>query len=476
MVGGGALLGITVGAVAARDPLLAVFGALAVAVALIVGLSARVVPAILVLTLFVEGVAILPGLRVGRAGGILAISVVLLYLLSRGRGQLRFNALMLAVLLYGAWLLASAWWATEVGLVFETFFRYLLAVAYMLAFAVLVRSHRDLSPILTTLTLAALAVGTVAFVQYLGSAEAFAELGRGAKGLQGDHNIFALYQVMALPAALVVAATTSSRLLAALSSAAAGAIVLSVAASLSRSALIALFTVVLATLVLPARFFFRSAAQKLAYLFVLSGGALLVLVLQGGPFLRRASTILNEEGLAGGRGSGRVDIWRTAWHGFSEQPLLGLGGGNYRERALELFQTTPGIDTRATVEHTEGNYVHNIFLGNLTELGIVGFTLFVAILFFTVRYLLLTFVRARSNGDRGSERVAAALIVSLGAYLVSGLFLSTELAKPLWIVAGLALALDSMTRPTAATAPALRLPPPRSGVWEPASRGRRRSA
>jgi hypothetical protein len=100
VISGGALLGLMTGALAARDPLLAAFAALAVAVALVVGLSARAVPAILVLTLFVEGVSLVPGLRVGRAGGVLAITLVLLYLLSRGRGTLRFNALLLAVLAF----------------------------------------------------------------------------------------------------------------------------------------------------------------------------------------------------------------------------------------------------------------------------------------------------------------------------------------------------------------------------------------
>lgn len=447
IVGGGSLFALMLGALAARDPLLAAFAGLAAAVAMLIGFSARAVPAILILTLFVEGVALTPGLRVGRIGGVLAISIVLYYLLSQGRGVLRFNALMLAALAYGAWILASAYWADNVGFVSETFFRYLLAIAYMLAFAVLVRSARDVSLVLAALAFAALVSGVFAFVQYLGSGDAFAELGRGAKGLQGDHNFFALYQVIALPAALVVAATVKSRLLAALSYAAVGAIVLSVPATLSRSGLLALLAVVLATLLIPARFFFRTVQQKFAYLCLLLSGIMLVVLLQGDPFLRRASTILSEQGDTGARGSGRIDIWRTAWHGFSEQPIVGLGAGNYRARSLELFQTTPGIDTRATVEQSTGDYVHSIFIGNLTELGIIGLMLFVAVLFFTVRYLLLTFVRARASKNLHLERISVALLISLVGYIVSGAFLSIELSKPLWIVAGLALALDAMTRP-----------------------------
>ena len=44
------------------------------------------------------------------------------------------------------------------------------------------------------------------------------------------------------------------------------------------------------------------------------------------------------------------------------------------------------------------------------------------------------------------ERVALAAATGLVAFLVSGMFLSIELNKPLWILVGLALALEVVTR------------------------------
>jgi O-antigen ligase len=95
---------------------------------------------------------------------------------------------------------------------------------------------------------------------------------------------------------------------------------------------------------------------------------------------------------------------------------------------------------------SKGKYVHSMYLGNLTELGIVGFSLFMLVLWLTFSSLIASVRRARNRGDPDLARFAAALAVGLVGVSVSGFFLSIELAKPLWIVVGLALALDVMTR------------------------------
>jgi O-antigen ligase len=222
--------------------------------------------------------------------------------------------------------------------------------------------------------------------------------------------------------------------------------VLSVVASLSRSGLIALLAVVFLTLVLPWRYFFRRATHKVVYVVTLGFAAAVVSAAGASAFLRRALTIFDEEGPTGARGSGRMDIWRAAVTGFREDPLLGLGAGNFRGRSFDLLQATPGVNSTAGYQSVKGKYVHNMFLGNLTELGIIGFTLFTIVMVLTLWYLVRSFRRARAARDAVAARFIVAVLVSFFAFGITGMFLSVELSKALWIIVGLALAFDVMTR------------------------------
>ena len=148
---------------------------------------------------------------------------------------------------------------------------------------------------------------------------------------------------------------------------------------------------------------------------------------------------------SGDRGAGRTDLWAAAWHGYLEHPWLGLGSGNFTPHALNLLQTTPGVDTQRNYI-TTANVVHNGYLEQLTELGPVGLALWLLILGVSARYLIRAARRAHAAADIELERYAVAAAVALLGYAISVFFLSNELGKPIWIFAGLALALEAMTR------------------------------
>jgi O-antigen ligase len=95
-------------------------------------------------------------------------------------------------------------------------------------------------------------------------------------------------------------------------------------------------------------------------------------------------------------------------------------------------------------------YVHNAYLGSLTELGIPGLVFFVGVLFSTARALRRAAVRARWLGDVEFARTANALLLSLVGWSVASFFLSSENARPQWVVVGLALALPAVLREVAA--------------------------
>ena len=461
------------GALATREPLYATAAVLGAGLVVLVARDVAALPIFLVFTMFVESVALGPGLRIGRIAGAIALVALAYHVLSRGAGGLRPNALLVACGAFGCWMLLSVYWAEEPSAVYRQMFSYLLAIAYMLTFAVVVRTPRQLKAVFGTLAIGSLVFGVISFVSYLALGEQYLDDGLGAVGLQGDKNYFAVYQVVALPAALTLAALERRSRRQLLYYAVVAAIVLSVVASLSRTGLVVLAGAVLLTLVSPTRFFFRSNAQKLTYVSALAVAAVVVSVAGATPFLERVRTVFEDPSFTGQTTTGRSDLWRAAWSGYSEEPLLGLGAGNFAANALDLLQRTPGVDRSAQYVQ-KGIVAHNIYLETLTDLGPVGLALLLAVLGLTTRYFVTAFRRAREADDRTLQLLSVALLVSLLAFSLSGIFLSNQLEKPLWILIGLALALDVITRermpaPTlAATDRREAAPPPRVDVRAPA--------
>ena len=154
---------VAVGGLVAFEPVYAAVLVFAVGLAFLVATSVTALPVFLVFTMFAESLALGPGLTIGRLAGALALAVLAYYLLVKKRTGLRANALMGASAAYGVWILASVYWASDSSYVYTAALSYLLAVAYMLSFAVIVRSHRQLKAVLAKIALGSLAFGLLAF-------------------------------------------------------------------------------------------------------------------------------------------------------------------------------------------------------------------------------------------------------------------------------------------------------------------------
>jgi O-antigen ligase len=436
-----------------------------VAVVLVAAIVARPAALVLVLvfTLFVESVHVAPGLTADRTAGALAIAVVAAWLFVKGLCGLSFNTLLASVAAYGVWNLLSYYWSAHPGAALRIFVSYLLSVAYMLAVAVLVRKVGDIQAAFRTMAFGAFVFGLIAFVSFKSGAYR-------AAGLQGDPNFFAVFQAASLPPALALAANERRPPVRAAYYAVMVVIVLSVVASLSRTGLLALVGVVLASMFLPWRFY-RSKSRKAAWVV-----AVLLLVpataaVGSTTFVQRVDSIFHPNSAASDRGSGRTDIWSAALHGYRNHPWLGLGAGNFEVESLDLLQTTPGVNT-ATYYAQSSKVVHNAYLETLTELGPVGLAIFLSMLALTARTALRAYRRARDLGNRALERYALALLVSFAAVLVGGTFLSDQLSKITWILIGLSLALEVLTRPAAEPLPERRRagpPPARAATDRPAT-------
>ncbi|MBA3412237.1 MAG: O-antigen ligase family protein [Actinobacteria bacterium] len=442
------------GALAVRSAPAAAALVFGLAAALIVFTDFRALPLVLVGTIFVESVSFGEGLTVGRLAGALALGVVTIHLLARETPGLRPDSILLAGGALFALALASAYWAADAAYVFRTIASFGVSGGYILACVVLIRNRRHMQLVFATFVAGAGLFGLISIVSYVASGRA-----AGGEGLQGDQNYFALYQAAALPLALALAAMEDRAGRRSLLFAVVGVIVISVAASLSRGGLVALAVVVLATLVLPARLVFGSVTRKVSYALMLATAGTLALLVGAAPFLERFRSIFDVSNPQADRASGRIDLWRAAWRGFLENPFFGLGAGNFQARALDLLQTTPGVDIRRNYA-TAGRVVHNSYLEVLTELGIIGFALFLAVLGLTAWRMVVIYRRAEAFGDLFVERSVIALALAFVAIAVGGLFLSLEYGRLFWLVIGLVLALDHLSRQKPLT-PAARLGPAR---------------
>jgi len=430
---------LAVGVLSVKKPGYAAALVLAAALVVVVATRIEALPLALVCTIFAESVS-LGGLTVGRIAGALALAVIAYYLLAHGRVSLRLTPLLGLVGAYGFWILLSAYWADSPSAVYSTFFGYVLVLAYMFAFALLIRTPRDAVNVLVVLVVGATLSGFVALNTYLVSGGSIR-----ASGLEGSAHadVFGVYQAMIAPVALGLFALARSARARTAYLGCMGVIVLSIVSSLTRTAMIAVGVVAVLALIAPWRVLFRSAAQRATYAVTVAATAGVVLtVAASAAFFARLGSIFS--GGQVDRAAGRTDLWAAALNAYGHHPWLGIGAGNFQAHSLDLLTQTQGVDIGAAYIG-QGRPVHNAYLEALTELGPIGLALFVLVIAMTAWYLVRVFRRARAAGDDVTRIVSATLLLGLLSLAVSFGFLSIELNKPLWIIVGLTIALERMS-------------------------------
>ena len=150
------------------------------------------------------------------------------------------------------------------------------------------------------------------------------------------------------------------------------------------------------------------------------------------------------------RGSGRLDLWAVAVDVFRDNPVLGVGAGNFPVVKGPYAPETPGIFAGAIVD--PGLVVHNTYLDVLTELGAVGFLVFALVA------LSVFVVAGRAAGGLAGSRSSYALgrgfLVGALGMLTAFAFVSAQYQKHLWLLLGMALALGTVRATQARGQPA----------------------
>ena len=154
----------------------------------------------------------------------------------------------------------------------------------------------------------------------------------------------------------------------------------------------------------------------------------------------RLSTVPNE--FAQGTLTGRTVIWKAGWELFRAHPFLGIGANAFRLIVSRVLAEPIHPDEYGRAPAPPA---HNTFLSVLVEQGVIGLTLFCALL-----VVLALSLRALPPFQQ------KLWIVCLGVWVVGVSSLTWEMRKPTWFFFGLLMAqCGSMAQKRRRRAPAL---------------------
>lgn len=442
------LTAVIVGLLAGTDPKMAVVGAFGIAFLLLAlaDISAGLVGFTLVMFLELAPALGGPALSFTKvAGAVLVISWLAAYATKEDARDVFWTAhpaISGLIAALAAWTAASYFWAEDPHLAISDGLTRLTldGVLFIIVFEA-VRRPRDIRLILSAFvggaTVAAI-YGVIAqpnAAEFAYSSTGGAGLGRLA-GTVGDPNVLASLLVVGLILAIALALTADrapiSRMLFFGAAALCGS---GVYLTGSRGGLVALGGALLAAIALAPR---RRAVVAILAIGIALGavGYYSYLAPQGAR---------DRLSLADG-GSGRTDIWTVAWRMVEDKPVLGVGASNFQVSSIHYLLAKPGALEEDSYIVDQPSVTHNAYLHMLTELGVIGVSLFIAIL---LSCLTCAARAARAFGRAGDlmmEALASAVAVGLVAIFAADIFVSEQYSKELWLLLALGPAMLTMGR------------------------------
>lgn len=160
---------------------------------------------------------------------------------------------------------------------------------------------------------------------------------------------------------------------------------------------------------------------------------------------------IRAEGASTGTGEQRVYEWKIGWHMFLDNPIMGVGQGNFPwEFKKYEFQVT-GSDEPYYGRSVAGRVAHSLYFTLFPELGLIGAFLFFAIIYYSLKDLKITrklcLQHEINNTDNQRERfyyLTIALEGSMVSYLVSGIFISILYYPNFYILVGFIMSLKKI--------------------------------
>jgi O-antigen ligase len=328
------------------------------------------------------------------------------------------------------WTLVSVGWAEDPSVARETVMRYALNLSLLPIVYAAVRRREHVAAVLGVY------VGGAVLMALYGVATRSSEDGYARiSGVAGTANELASLLVTALLIAVgLMLAQRRAPVLRALCLGAAAVCLAGLFLTLSRAGLVALGGALVAAV-------FVGGRRRL-------GAGLLALAIgltALGYFSFAASEQARERVTTLGSGTGRTDIWTVAWRMVDDDPVRGVGAGNFQTASIH-YLLRPGAILRDEFIVDKPQVAHNAYLQVLAELGVPGLVLFAGLLVAGVVAAWRAASLFARRGDPFLETCSRALVLALIALLVADIFASDHLNKGLWLLLGLGPAMLAIAR------------------------------
>lgn len=248
----------------------------------------------------------------------------------------------------------------------------------------------------------------------------------------GEKNRYAQIMLMLVPLGLFMAIGERSRIRRLLAVGAAGVTSLGVALTFSRGAAVG-FVLLFGIMILMGYLKWKPV------LAVILGAAI---VLAAVPvYTERLSELVAASESVGNTGidqadgaiQSRVTEGLAALLAWADHPILGVGPGEFPQYYRQYAEVV-GIRVLAS-----DRQAHNLYLGMAAELGLIGITVFLVIVGLTLRDLARA-RRAVRTRDPLMADLATGFMLSIVAYLTTGIFLHMSFIRYFWLMLALAAA------------------------------------
>ena len=336
-----------------------------------------------------------------------------------------------AIALLAGLALLSSTWAESPGAAFTSTLLYLGAFPLALVVMSAIRTRRDATIVAFGLFVGACAAAIYAFLVPAATFEEADRLGSGSV----DPNELASVLIIGIAFAGAIAVMgRRSPILRVIAVGGAALCFAAIGLTVSRGGLLALTIAFIVAVVVAGRW--RGIVLTIGVVVGLAGFYYFVTFAPPEARERLEQANLGDARLL----DGRTTLWQVGWRIVEDKPVSGVGAGNF-EISAKHYLLQPGSLPRSDQIIDTPKVVHNTFLQFLTELGVLGLSLFG----FLVSCAIVAAARAarlfRELDDIEFEALSRATLVGLVGFLCASFFISQELSKHLWFLIGFGPAL-----------------------------------
>ena len=252
--------------------------------------------------------------------------------------------------------------------------------------------------------------------------------------IMGDENDFSLVMIMALPLAFFRGLEADNQKTKLYYFGAVGIFVFATVVSFSRGGFVGLVTV---------GFYCWLKTPKKLISSLIIGVFIIIIGLAAPQKYWNEVKSIKEENIEEGTGATRWYTWKCGWRMFLDNPILGVGQGNFPWN-FERYEPPEGYKGRLH----GGRAAHSLYFTLLPELGIVGTVLFIFIAFTIMKeskyYILnldyMEYKKTSNFNEEQFKRIKKIKYIILGlrgtmiGYLTSGVFLSVLYYPHFWLI------------------------------------------